>query len=73
MTAGKSPDGTVGNVSVPLTPGFVVPSGYYIVIAANGMNAHVWVTGYLVPSSDAPATPQVVTNGKMSLLQQPSS
>jgi hypothetical protein len=63
ITSADPPDGDPGNVAIPLTPGYVVPSGYQIDMGTGGLDAYVEVTGYLVPSADAPATPQIVTNG----------
>jgi hypothetical protein len=65
FTTGEAPDGTVGSVSIPLVPGFVVPTGYTIDAYLYGMNADVYVTGYLVPSADATASPQVIMHGKL--------
>jgi hypothetical protein len=67
ITIGAAPDGTVGNVAIPLVPGYVVPSGYSIDTATAGMSAVISVTGYLVPSADAPPTPQIVKHGKIQL------
>ena len=58
MASGEAPDGTVGNVAIPLVPGYVVPSGYSIGVYTIGMGATVWITGYLVRSADAPTTPR---------------
>lgn len=58
FAAAVAPAGLVGNVTIPLPPGYVIPSGYTISAFAQGMEATVWVTGYLVPSADAPALPQ---------------
>jgi hypothetical protein len=58
MTSGVAPGGTVGNVVIPIVPGYVVPSGYYIDVYSQGLDAEVYITGYLVPSADAP----IVTN-----------
>jgi hypothetical protein len=63
ITNGVAPGGTVGNVAVPIVPGYVVPSGYALDADATGFTGVVWVTGYLVPSSDSPSTPEV-THGK---------
>jgi hypothetical protein len=52
------PNGNIGNVSVPLTPSYVIPSGDTINALGSGMNARIFVTGYLVPSADAPTVPQ---------------
>ncbi|HLM96942.1 MAG TPA: hypothetical protein VK283_11545 [Acidimicrobiales bacterium] len=30
VTSGDTPDGTVGNVAIPIAPGHVVPSGYHL-------------------------------------------
>jgi hypothetical protein len=65
IVAGDAPGGQVGDVAIPLVPGFVVPSGYRIDVTGVGIGGYFNVTGYLVPSADAPSTPQVVTNGKM--------
>jgi hypothetical protein len=63
----SAPDGNVGNVTIPLDPGFIVPSGYTIDAGGVGIQASIFVTGYLVPADEAPTTPQNVTNGKMPL------
>jgi len=48
---------SVGNLEVPLTPGYVFPSGYGVDIHMVSMDAVVFISGYLVPSADAPSTP----------------
>lgn len=67
IMSGEAPDGNVGNVTIPFVPGVIVPSGYSIDISVFGMDAAIYVTGYVVPSADAPSTPQAVKNGKMTL------
>jgi hypothetical protein len=56
-TLGTPPGGLVGNIDISLTPGYVFPSGYGVDAYVAGMAAFVYVTGYLVPSADAPSTP----------------
>jgi len=67
IVAGAAPGGQVGNVAIPLVPGYVVPGGYRIDAQGLGLAGYFNVTGYLVPSADAPATPQVVANGQLQL------
>jgi len=57
ITTGEAPGANVGNVAIPLIPGYVIPSGYKVDADGNGIDAYVYFIGYLVPSSDAPATP----------------
>jgi hypothetical protein len=57
-----------GGFSIPLTPGYVIPSGDTIDAYLVGMGGDINITGYLVPSADAPSTPQSIGNGKMTLL-----
>ena len=59
ITTADAPAGGVGNVSIPITPGYVVPSGYEVDATADSMQTYVYVTGYLVPSADASASPEV--------------
>jgi hypothetical protein len=69
IVTGEAPAGGVGNVTVPLQPGFVVPSGTDLMATGGGMDAWIYVTGYLVPSADAPViTPQVKSLGHASRL-----
>jgi hypothetical protein len=61
IITGEAPAGGVGNVTTPLQPGFVLPSGTNLSATAVGMSATLFVSGYLVPSADAPSiTPRVV-------------
>jgi len=60
VTTGEAPGGTVGNVNIPIAPGYVIPSGYNVDLLAIGIDAVCYVSGYLVPSADAPRSP---TNG----------
>jgi len=55
ITTGETPN--VGNVAIPLTPGYVLPSGFKLDAYGHGLNGFFYVTGYLVPSADAPTTP----------------
>jgi hypothetical protein len=57
-----------GSFSIPLTPGYVIPSGDTIDAYLIGMGGDINITGYLVPSADAPSTPQSIGSGKMTLL-----
>jgi hypothetical protein len=57
ITSGEAPGGTVGNVTVPIVPGYVIPSGDVFDVLNYGMSAYIYVSGYLVPSSEAPSTP----------------
>jgi hypothetical protein len=63
--------GNSGSVDVPFTPGYVVPNGYQIYADETGMSGTAFANGYLVPSADAPVSPQVGTNGKMTLPHAP--
>jgi hypothetical protein len=67
VTSGDAPGGTVGNVNIPMVPGYVIPGGYSLEFLVTGMSAFVWVTGYLVAKADAPSTPQTVTHGAFAL------
>ncbi len=58
IASGEAPDGSVGNVAIPLVPGYVVPGGYSIGVFTVGMGATVRITGYLVRAADAPTTPK---------------
>jgi hypothetical protein len=74
MADGEAPGGTVGNVAIPLVPGYVVPSGYAIDVYTQGLSADIWINGYLVPSADAPPTPNVTkmaTNNPRDLFGPP--
>ena len=62
ITSGEAPN-TTGNAPIPLVPGYVIPSGYHLDVTTFGMNAAVYVTGYLVPSADAPSSPEVASHG----------
>jgi hypothetical protein len=65
MTTGDAPAGGVGDVTIPVQPGFVVTSGTVVSATATGMDATFFVNGYLVPSADAPViTPEVVKHSK---------
>jgi hypothetical protein len=57
ITSGEAPQGTVGNVAIPVSPGYVVPSGYSIDVFYAGWSGNAFVTGYLIPSADASSTP----------------
>lgn len=59
ITSADAPAGGVGNVSIPITPGYVVPSGYELDASADSMQTYVYVTGYLVASADAPTSPEI--------------
>jgi hypothetical protein len=54
------PNGAVGGFSIPLSPGYVVPNGYTLDGIGVGFGGTIYVTGYLVPSADAPSTPQSI-------------
>lgn len=49
---------TPGNIGTPIVPGFIVPGGYTIDIATQGITGNYYVSGYLVPKADAPTSPQ---------------
>ena len=67
ITSGDAPNTTMGNVPIPLVPGYVIPSGYKLDVSTSGMDATVYVTGYLVPSADAGSTPEVGSRGAAQL------
>ena len=59
ITTGEAPAGGIGNVTIPVQPGFVVPAGTDLMVTTAGVDAWFYVSGYLVPSADAPViTPQ---------------
>jgi hypothetical protein len=63
--------GQTGNIDLPENPGFVVPNGYQVYLIANGLESDVTANGYLIPSNDAPATPEVQSQGQANLLPKP--
>jgi hypothetical protein len=45
----------------PLVPGYVFPSGYGVDAEMTGMEGVIYISGYLVPSDDAPSMPTSVS------------
>jgi hypothetical protein len=61
-----------GNVETPIVPGYVVPSGYAVDIATQGISGTYYVSGYLVPKADAPSGPQTprLTAGELTQIRK---
>ena len=59
ITSAEAPGGNVGNVVMPISPGYVIPAGYSLsAYSYQGAIAGIYVNGYLVPAADAPTVPQ---------------
>jgi hypothetical protein len=70
IATGEAPGNTEGNVAIPLVPGYVIPSGYHLDAGGYGLTGQVYVTGYLVPSADAPSVPQVSRSATLGMRQR---
>jgi hypothetical protein len=63
LVSGDAPAGGVGDVTDPIQPGSVLTAGTKLWTNVIGMNVIIYVSGYLVPSADAPTITAQASTG----------